>query len=112
MVLPVPVLAWATLRCGWSVSTATRRMGKGDCRARVWDSHVFSLQGRVNAHGLDIGHRFVAHVVDNRPEDVGVHAERGEIGESGDKTGLVAAILGLGGGGGTRVIPRDDLTAD
>lgn len=62
--------------------------------------HVFALQGRVNAHGLDICHGLVAHVVDNGLEDVGVDAERGEIGESGDGAGLVAAILGLGGGGG------------
>lgn len=63
--------------------------------------HVFSLQGRVYAHGLDISHGFVAHVIDNRLEDVGVDAERGEIGESGDKTGLIAPILVLGGGSGT-----------
>lgn len=86
--------------------------GAGRLPCTGQDLHVFSLQGRVNAHGLDIGHRFVAHVVDNRPEDVGVDAEGGEIGESGDKTGLVAAILDLGGGGGTRVIPRDDLATD
>ena len=72
--------------------------------------HVFSLKSRVYAHGLDIGHGFVAHVIDNGLEDVGVDAERGEIGEFGDEVGLVAAISGLSGGGGcARVIPGDDL---
>lgn len=87
----------------------------GSIMGPVWrgqNLHVFSLQGRVYAHGLDICHVFVAHITDNRLEDVGVDAERGEIGESGDETGLIGPILGLGDSGSARIIPRDDLTTD
>lgn len=73
---------------------------------------VFALEGGVDAHGLNIRHALVTHVIDNGAEDVVVDADRREIREAGDAAVGARLVLALGHGRRARVASRDDLTAE
>lgn len=90
------------------VSSAPGEIGE----APLLDIHVLPLQGGVDAHGLDLGHGLIFHIVDDGADDVLMDAERRQIRKAGDLTTRARLMLALGGGRRARVASRDDLTAD
>ena len=73
MVLPVPVLAWATLRIVLDGKSSSRGGGEA--------VHVGSLECGIDRLGLNRRHALVAHVVGDAGDEVLVDAQLGQVGE-------------------------------
>lgn len=78
--------------------------GIASTSAYQWgDVHVLALQGRVDAHGLNVCHGLILHVLEDCLEDVVVDADGCEISKACDDTRLASSTSALSCGSRVRV---------